>query len=266
MNFAHGKPEFRQQVVVGGRELFIVIPAYNEAATIEDLVRRTYPICENIIVVDDGSSDGTAELIADLPVRVIRNERNLGKGACLMAGMKEALANGAEAVITMDGDGQHAPESIPALVERANAAPRCIVAGSRLHDPAAIPAARYQANTIANFWISWASGHWIEDSQCGMRLYPREVLDLICAKARRHSGFVFESEVLIDAAAAGYRCVCVPIPALYEGHNRRPSHFRPVRDIGAIVVMVAGKLLSRGMYPRGLISSRRDRRALKNKR
>lgn len=266
MNFEHEKSEFRQQVVVRTSELFVVIPAYNEAATIEDLVRRTYPICDNIIIVDDGSSDGTAELIADLPVRVIRNGRNLGKGASLMAGMKEALTNGAEAVITMDGDGQHPPESISDLVDRANTAPRCIVAGSRLHDPAAIPAARYQANTIANFWISWASGHWIEDSQCGLRLYPREVLALICDKARHHPGFVFESEVLIDAAAAGYRCVCVPIPALYDGHNRRPSHFRPVRDIAAIVVMVAGKLLSRGMYPRGLMSSRRERREAGSKR
>lgn len=265
MNFEHGKSNSRQQVVVGTGKLFVVIPAYNEAATIEDLVRRTYPICENIIIVDDGSSDKTAEIIADLPVRVIRNARNLGKGASLMAGMREALAHGAGAVISMDGDGQHAPESIPDLVERANTAPRCIVAGSRLHDPAAIPAARYQANTIANFWISWASAHWIEDSQCGLRLYPSEVLDLICAKPRRHQGFVFESEVLIDAAAAGYRCVCVPIPALYETQNRRPSHFRPVRDIAAIVVMVAGKLFARGMYPKGLSASRRERREAESK-
>ena len=241
--------------------LFVVIPAYNEAKTIEDIVRRTIAHCENIIVVDDGSSDGTGDLASDLPVRVVRNERNLGKGASLLAGMREALVQGALAVITMDGDGQHTPEAIPALVKQAQDRPRCIVAGSRLHDPTAIPRARYQANTVANFWISWASGHWIEDSQCGLRLYPREVLDLICAKPRRLSGFVFESEVLIDAAAAGYRCVCVPIPALYDGHTHRPSHFRPVRDIAAIVVMVAGKLFSRGMYPSGFRSSRRERRA-----
>lgn len=250
--------------MISANELFVVIPAYNEALTIEDIVRKTLVHCKNIIVVDDGSSDGTGDLLVEQPVIVLRNGHNLGKGASLAAGMREALANGADAVLTMDGDGQHAPETIPAMVERANSAPGCIIAGSRLHDPAAIPPARYQANTIANFWISWASGHWIEDSQCGLRLYPREVLDLICAKPDRHPGFVFESEVLIDAAAAGHRCVCVPIPALYDGHTRRPSHFRPVRDIAAIVVMVAGKLFSRFMYPSGLSASLRERRAAKN--
>ena len=239
-------------------KLIVVIPAYNEASTIADVVRTTLAVTPDIVVVDDGSTDGTVDQLAGLSVRVIQQSTNQGKGAALLRGFRDALESGADAVVTLDGDGQHAADQIPALVARAEASPGRIVIGSRLHDRAAFPPARYRANRVANFWISWASGHRIDDSQCGMRLYPRPVLEAICAKQRHHPGFVFESEVLIDAAAAGFTTVSVPIPALYDGHTQRPSHFRPVRDIAAIVVMVAGKLLSRGMYPRGLIASLRS--------
>lgn len=238
--------------------LFVVIPAYNEASTIADVVRRAMAVAPNVVVVDDGSTDETVARLADLDVRLIRHQGNQGKGAALLDGFRMALEQGAGAVVTMDGDGQHAPENIPDLVARSSAHPGRIVIGSRLHDRAAFPPSRYRANRIANFWISWASGHRIADSQCGMRLYPRVVLKAVCAKARHHQGFVFESEVLIDAAAAGFPTTSVPIPALYDGHTQRPSHFRPVRDIAAIVVMVAGKLLARGMYPAGLIASLRQ--------
>ena len=237
--------------------LCVVIPAYNEATTIVDVVRRTLAIASNVIVVDDGSTDGTPDIVAGLDVALVRHAGNEGKGAALLDGFRAALERGADAVVTMDGDAQHDPERIPDLVARAEACPDRIVIGSRLHDRAAFPPARYRANRVANFWISWASGHRIDDSQCGMRLYPRAVLESICAKTRHHPGFVFESEVLIDAAAAGFRTVSVPIPALYDGHTQRPSHFKPVRDIAAIVVMVAGKLLARGMYPSGLVASLR---------
>ena len=244
-------------------DLFVVIPAYNEARTIVDIVRRILAVAEHVIVVDDGSSDGTGELLRELPVRVLRHETNQGKGASLLDGIRLALDHGADAVVTLDGDAQHAPEYLPRLVERAVGAPDCIVIGARLHDRNAFPPARYRANEIANFWISWAAGYAIDDSQSGFRLYPRAALEVIAAKRRRKHGFAFESEVIIDAAAHGIRSVSVPIPALYPGPTGRPSHFRPVRDILIIVVMVAGKLLRRFMYPIGLITMLRERRARK---
>jgi len=237
--------------------VFVVIPAYNEAASIEPLLRRTMAVTGNVIVVDDGSIDRTAEIVSGRPVTLIRHETNRRKGAGLLTGFRAALDAGAQAVVTLDGDGQHEPERIPAFVARANELPGCIVAGCRLHDRAAIPASRYRANRVANFWISWAAGHRIDDTQCGMRLYPRAVLEKICAKPRQMPGFAFESEVLIDAARDGFPTVSVRIPALYDGHVQRPSHFRPVRDIASIVGMVAGKLLAHGMYPAGLIASLR---------
>lgn len=241
------------------RKLAVVIPAFNEARTIEDIVGRALSVVEHVIVVDDGSNDATADLASALSVKVLRHHRNTGKGNSLIDGFRAALEDGADAVVTVDGDGQHAPERIPDLVECARSARGCIVVGSRLHDRAAIPPSRYRANRIANFWISWASGHLIDDSQCGFRLYPRDVLEAVGLDRSMKAGFVFESEVLIDAARAGWRTVSVPIPALYDGHTQRPSHFRPVRDILAIVLMVAGKLLARGMYPQGLIRSLRER-------
>lgn len=238
-------------------KVFVVIPAYNEARTIADLVQRVLEVTVDVIVVDDGSTDATAELVSKMPIRLIHHKTNHGKGESLMTGFRAALESGADAVVTIDGDGQHPPETITALIERAREAPGCIVTGNRLHDPDSIPKARYRANRQANFWISWASGHAIDDSQCGLRLYPRAVLEKVVARPLRHGGFVFESEILIDAAAAGHRTVSVPIPALYDKEAMRPSHFRPVADIVLIVIMVAGKLLRRGMYPAGLIASLR---------
>jgi hypothetical protein len=128
-------------------------------------------------------------------------------------------------------------------------------------DRAAFPNARYQANQIANFWISWASGYLIDDSQSGFRLYPSEFLQHLPARYDRRKGFTLESELLIDAARAGRKSVSVPVPALYSAAHR-PSHFRPVLDITRIVIMVAGKLLSRAMYVPGLINVMRERRRI----
>lgn len=238
----------------------VVIPAYNEARTIAELVDRTLKFVRDVIVVDDGSTDNTASALSDLPVNVLRHASNRGKGASLISGFRAAIDGGASAVITLDGDGQHRPEDIPRFIERAKTASHCIIVGNRLADRTAIPLARYRANRFANFWISWACGYRIDDSQSGFRLYPRLVLEAAQACQSRHHDFVFESEILINAARHGYRSVAIEIPALYSGAALRPSHFRPVADITRIVLMVAWKLISRGMYPQGLVRYLREGR------
>ena len=234
------------------RQIAIEIPALNEAHTIVDLAGRALAYSRHVIVVDDGSSDGTAELLSDLPVTVLHHTSTQGKGASLVTGFREALKRKVWAVVTLDGDGQHRPEDLPKFLARAGQEKDKIIIGSRLADKAEFPLERYRANRFADFWISWASGHLIEDSQSGFRLYPRQVLESVRACADRHHGFVFESEILINAARQGYRCTAVSIPALYHGATQRESHFRPVADILRIVRMVAGKLLSRWMYLQGL--------------
>lgn len=228
----------------------VVIPAYNEAATIRDVVSRALTQCKQVIVVDDGSTDDTAQKLASLPVTVLRHETNRGKAAALWSGFERALADGADAAITLDGDGQHRPEDIPRFIEAAQQHRDCILIGSRIVERDAFPKARYYANCTANFWISWAAGYRIEDSQSGFRLYPASLLRRVRVPHDRAHGFVFESEVLIEASRAGVRSVALPIAAIYAP-GARPSHFRAVTDVLRITRMVAWKLLSRGLYPLG---------------
>jgi glycosyltransferase involved in cell wall biosynthesis len=232
----------------------VVIPAYNEAGTIRDVAQRALAQCPLVIVVDDGSPDSTVAALEGLPVVVLRNDGNRGKAASLRNGADEAIRRGAGAIITLDGDGQHSPEDIPLLLAAHLSAPGRMVIGARLHASKAIPRARYWANRFANFWISWAAGYAIADSQSGFRIYPAALFAQARVNYDEAASFVFESEILIEAARLGVHAVCVPISVIYSSRSR-PSHFRPVVDILRIVRMVAWRLLARGLYLQGLYRS-----------
>ncbi len=237
----------------------VVIPAFQEAGSIAAIVAACHalPGAPCVIVVDDGSTDATARLAATAGAIVVRHATNRGKGASLSAGFAAALGLGAERIATMDGDGQHRAADLPALLAAASAYPDRIVIGSRRHARAVMPPARYRANRVADFWVSWASTWRIEDSQSGMRVYPATLLrDLGCGR-RFVSGFGFESEILIAAGRRGVQTIAVDIAVRYGAGLARASHFRPVLDITRIVLMVAGHLLRRGMDPLGLIRSLR---------
>lgn len=236
--------------------VWVVIPAYEEAGTIRRLALEVLAHTPRLIVVDDGSQDSTSAELQDLPLTLLRHSANRGKAASLRTGFDHAMAHGAECVVAIDGDGQHDPADLPALCAAWQQQPECIVIGSRLHDRAQFPPARYRANRFACFWISWAAGHAITDSQSGFRVYPRRVVEMALGKRVRGDRFTFESEILIEAARHGHRTLAVAIPGRYPANARR-SHFRPVVDIAKIVLMVAGRLLRQGMAPRGLMRSLR---------
>lgn len=227
----------------------VVIPAFNEAATIRDVAERALAQVPLVIVVDDGSTDGTSEALAGLDLVLLRNAGNLGKAGSLRRGADEALQRGAQAVVTLDGDGQHCPEDIPLLLAAWREAPGGIVIGSRLHRRGLIPPARYWANRVANFWIGLAAGYAIADSQSGFRVYPARLLREARVKSSRTRSFVFESEILIEAARLGVRARCLPVQVVY-GERSRASHFRPVLDIARIVRMVAWRLIGQGLAQR----------------
>lgn len=229
----------------------VVIPAYNEAPSIADIALRARRFCDLVIVVDDGSRDGTAQALAQLPVTVLHNPANLGKGKSICRGAHYALARGASAVITLDGDGQHRPEDIPQLLDRAALQPGDLIIAARLRGRHQAPALRRFANRCADFWISWAAGQRIRDSQSGFRLYPAAVFRQCTTDS---DGFVFESEILIDAARRGIFTSAIAIDTLYD-RDSRPSHYRLFTDTWSIVRMVARKLILRGLYPLGLLRS-----------
>ncbi|HUB45082.1 MAG TPA: glycosyltransferase family 2 protein [Acetobacteraceae bacterium] len=231
----------------------VVIPAYDEAATIADLICRCRMLAEvsQVIVVDDCSRDATARLAIEAGAQVLRHDTNQGKGASLRDGMRAALAAGADHIATLDGDGQHRPEDLSRLLACCRDWPGQIVIGSRRAASATAPRARVIANRVADFWVSWAARHPIDDSQSGFRIYPAEVARRVALRPDLATGFAFESEVLIEAGRVGVRTVAVDIPAIY-GAALRASHFRPVTDITRIVRMVAGKLLRTWMDPIGL--------------
>lgn len=233
---------------------WVVIPAYNEAATIRDVTSRAIRQSTNVIVVDDGSTDGTAEALVGLPVAVLRNPTTCGKAASLWRGFQQALAAGAPGVVTLDGDGQHAPEDIPRLLAEAAAHPDHVIIGARRRDQRRAVFWRYVANRVADFGISWAAGYSFADSQSGFRVYPASLLSRAKIKHGKARSFVFESEILIEATRSGHRSLAVPIEALRRP-GARPSYFRPMLDIARITCMVGWKLLSRGMYPIGLYRS-----------
>lgn len=240
--------------------MWIAIPAYNEARTIRSLAEASLSLCPRVIVVDDGSTDGTRSALGGMPIALLHHETNQGKAASIRTAFRHALGAGARCVITLDGDGQHDPLDAPGLLDAWHRNNDRIVIGSRLHDRTQFPPARYRANRFACFWISWASGHPIADSQSGFRVYPREVMRLALQRVRS-SRFTFESEILIDAASKGFRTLAVAIPGHYP-ENARTSHFRPVVDITKIVLMVAGRLLRQGMAPLGLWRSLRPAEVL----
>jgi glycosyltransferase involved in cell wall biosynthesis len=229
----------------------VVIPAHNEARTIRAVAKGALQHVSLVIVVDDASSDGTAEVLEGLPVLVLRNEGNCGKAGSLLRGAAAALERGASAIVTLDGDGQHDPEDLPAVLKAHRASPAGLVIGARLHHRDRIPPARYWANRVANFWISLACGYRIADTQSGFRVYPPRLLQTTNVRADRSRSFVFESEILIEAARCGIVASCVPISVVYSSRGRA-SYFRPVVDVARIVRMVAWRLLREGTLLRAL--------------
>ena len=232
-------------------DIAVLIPALNESLRIRGVVLGALEHCPNVIVVDDGSSDGTHACIADLPVTVLRHAQRKGKGEALRAGFREALRCGHKGVLTMDGDGQHSAGDLPRLLEAANRHPGCIIIGARLRKRAAQPTHRRLANEFGDWGIAWGTGYQVADSQSGQRFYPAEVIALQDVPGE---GFVFEAQIVISAARTlGTRCVSVPIESRYRGagcdEQFRSSHFRPLTDLYRITSHIVLQALRYGGIP-----------------
>jgi hypothetical protein len=215
----------------------LLIPAHDEQATVGAVVAAARRH-GHVVVVDDGSADDTGAVARAAGAEVLRHGRRLGKAQALRTGIVAARARGACQVVTLDADGQHDPDDVPALL--AAAAPRTIVVGGRLRDAAAVSPERLDAIRVAGFFACWASGLRVHDTQSGFRLYPLAVFDAV---PTYRGGFVFETEILLAAAARGWVVREVPVRALPRAASR--SRFRPAADGVSIGAFVARRALAR---------------------
>ncbi|OOG49614.1 glycosyltransferase family 2 protein [Rhodanobacter sp. C01] len=221
----------------------VLIPCLNEEAAIQSVVESVLALGVPVIVIDDGSDDRTPEIVATLPVTLLRHTKRHGKGEALRHGFREAISQGYDAVLTMDGDGQHQASDIPRIVAAAAKYPQHIVIGSRLLEREQQPKGRRRANAVADWGISWACAQPIADTQSGQRWYPRAALDLVDLPAEN---FVFEAAILIAASREKkLGVVSVPIASRYNGEFRL-SHFNPVGDVTRITLYTIGRVFHYG--------------------
>lgn len=205
------------------RALAAAIPAYQAAASVGDVVRRTLPLVEEVLVVDDGSTDGTAAAARAAGARVISHDRNRGKGRALATAFEDLFGRGFGRVVTLDADGQHLPEEIPRLL----AAPAAdLVLGTRSHLFADMGLVRRTSNRASSLLISAVAGHRLGDVQSGFRLYSRE---LIAAVGFPETGYEAESAVVVRALRRGHSLAEVPV-RLAKADGRTTSFYRPVAD------------------------------------
>jgi glycosyltransferase involved in cell wall biosynthesis len=201
-----------------------VIPAFHEEKHIADVVRRTLAQLPNVVVVDDGSTDGTADAVRKAGADVIVHEQNLGKGESIKSGFRYWLDHGASYVVILDGDGQHLPEEIDRFIAAAASGIGELLIGTRMNDVSRMPLVRRAVNRYMSRKISRACGQDIPDTQCGFRMVHRGIIpDLLRGAAR----FDYETEMLILASRAGCRIASVPISTVYSDEV---SSIHPVRD------------------------------------
>ncbi len=205
-------------------DVIAVIPAYRCAQSIGPVVEGVRRHLERVVVVDDGSADGTAAAASAAGANVVSLAQNRGKGAALSAGISAALALEPAAVLLLDGDGQHDPADVPALVAPWERGEADLVIGSRWAGRAIIPGARYWTNYIGSRVLSWMTGVELFDSQSGYRLLDAELARRLELRSRRYA---VESEIVIKAVRLGARLAHVPVRTIY---GDQPSHFRPVLD------------------------------------
>lgn len=202
----------------------IVIPTYNESANIGNIIQRIRKQGREIVVIDDGSTDRTAQISQDNGAVVFRNPKNRGKGFSLIRGLRYALDKNFDAAITMDGDGQHCPEDIPLFIREAELSDVGIIIGNRMHSTYPMPFARVLTNKFMSWFISKLIKQRVPDTQCGFRLIKKYLLEKIKFTTNR---FETESEILFQASNLGYKIQSMPIKTIY---SKEKSQINPFLD------------------------------------
>jgi len=207
------------------KNICVLIPAYNEEKTLGRLLKQLLNRHLSVFVIDDGSTDGTARIAQDSGACLLKNEKNSGKGLSLKKGIDHLLnETGCEHILIMDGDMQHDPGDIDKFITAASRGEDCVV-GNRMHNPEGMPWLRIMTNKLMSWLISVITGQKIPDTQCGYRLFKKDLLSKLDI---RTENFQIETEMLIQAAARGAAITSVPVASIY--HKDSSSKINPIID------------------------------------
>lgn len=242
----------------------VIIPTYNNAATLAGVIEDVAQYSEHIIVVNDGSTDNTVDIVKNYPaVQFISYPKNVGKGWALRTSFSYAAARGYKYVITIDSDGQHFAKDLPAFINKLEEEPNSIIIGARNMGQDSVPGGSSFGNKFSNFWFKIETGITSPDTQSGFRLYPLEPLKKMRFFTRKYE---FEIEVLVRAAWKGVAVVSVPVTVYYAAAAERISHFRPYKDFFRISVLNTILVLISFLYikPRDFIRTLFNKRKMKD--
>ncbi|SHL37762.1 DUF2062 domain-containing protein [Flavobacterium saccharophilum] len=227
------KPTLSQQELLNSTSFCVIVPTYNNHKTLRKVLDSVLDFTPNVIIVNDGSTDETFEILQSYSqLTQIHHPNNLGKGRALRNGFRKAIEMKFEYAITIDSDGQHFASDIPSFIEEIQKEPNSLLIGSRNMTQENVPKKSSFGNKFSNFWFKFETGIKLEDTQSGFRLYP---LNLIPKKFYTNK-FEFEIEVIVRSAWKGITVKNIPIQVLYDPAER-VSHFRPFQDFTRISIL-----------------------------
>ena len=233
----------------------VLIPTYNNAATVGRVIEESKLCCKDIFVVNDGSTDDTAAVLENIEgINVISYMPNRGKGHALQCGLNKARECGFDYCITLDADGQHYPSEIPKFIEAIGKNPGSLIIGARNLNAENMPGKNTFANKFSNFWFKVETWQTLHDTQSGFRLYPLKEIEEI----KLFTGmYEFELEIIVKAAWRGIKVMNIPINVYYPPAGERVSHFKPLRDFTRISLLNTFLVLVALLwyYPKKFISS-----------
>jgi glycosyltransferase involved in cell wall biosynthesis len=241
----------------------VIIPTYNNAATLAALIKDVAGFIDDIIVVNDGSTDNTVDVVTNFPsVHFISYSKNVGKGWALQKAFAYAIEKGFTHAISIDSDGQHFAKDLPAFINKAKENPNAIIIGARNMEQASVPGGSSFGNKFSNFWFKVETGISCPDTQSGYRLYPLQALKDMRFITRKYE---FEIEVLVRTAWKGVDVVSVPVTVYYAPKAERVSHFRPYKDFFRISILNTILVLIAFLYikPRDFISTLFNRKKIR---
>jgi len=226
--------------------VWCAIPVFNNRDTVRKVAAACRTILQHVVVIDDGSTDvDVSSLLSGIDVVVLKHETNLGKGQAILTASRFVESRGGLYMITIDADGQHAPQDMEKFITLMQDDGPAIIIGSRDFTTANVPASSRFGRSFANFWLKVETGRTVDDCQSGFRAYPVQYLNRLQFKGSRYD---FEAEVLAKAAWAGLELRTVPIDVTYPKPAERISHFKPLLD-NVRLTLIHSMLVGRRLLP-----------------